>query len=176
MIVRDDFDGEAGGSGARRGRRGAGFATGVLLSAAVSAGVALLYAPAPGTKTRKRVGRRLRKWEKEVRRSGAGQATERRIRMLQRKLEERRLAEQRARRRAAVVGALVGAGLGVLLAPEAGRTTRRRLGDGARRAGEAAARLRHREAGEAGHNGDWREPSRPVRSVQELGRDASDVF
>lgn len=178
MIVRDDYEDDAAPAGGvrTRGRSGAGFVTGMILSAALSAGIALLYAPEPGTKTRKKVRRRLDVLQKEARRSRPARAAEHQIRMLQRKLDERRHAEQRARRRAALIAAVVGAGVGVLLAPEAGRTTRRRLGDSARRAGDAAARLRGREGVDAGKNGDWREPSRPVRSVQELGRDASDVF
>lgn len=169
----DDFEHPAGP--ARVSRRGGSFITGALLSAAVSAGMALLYAPETGEKTRKRVGRRLGALQKEARRSRPAREAERQMRKLRMRLEERQRAEKRARLIAVLVAALAGAGLGMLLAPQSGKATRRRIGEGARRAGEAAAKLRGGAAGSA-TNGDWREPSRSVRSVQELGRDASDVF
>ena len=60
------------------------------------------------------------------------------------------------------------------VAPGSGRETRRKLGESARRAGAAAAKLRGGR--EPAGNGDWSGSERQVRSVQELGRDESDVF
>ncbi len=41
---------------------GAGFAAGLLLGAALGVGLALLYAPDKGSRTRRRIGRRVRDW------------------------------------------------------------------------------------------------------------------
>ena len=159
---------------ARRGT--GGLLAGALLAAAVSAGMALLYAPAAGPETRKRVKRRLSRLEKEALRSRPGRQAQRRIRMLQRRLDVRRHEQERARRRAMLIAAVVGAGIAVLLAPGPGAAARRKLGESARRAGEAAAKLRRPRGAGGESDGDWRQPTRPVRSVQELGRDESDVF
>jgi gas vesicle protein len=72
----------------------------------------------------------------------------------------------------ALAGFLVGAGLTALLTPESGPATRKLLGGTLSRikvgAVDRIERLRHTDAPEAAEN--------PVRSVQELGRDPSDVF
>lgn len=176
-MIQNDFDGQVVG---RRSRGGAaGFATGALLSAAVTAGLALLYAPEAGEETRRKVGRRLGALQKEALRSRPVKKAERQVQRVRARLDARRAAEKRARLRAAIIAAVIGAGLGMLLAPQSGRATRRRIGRGARdasrRAGEAASRLRGRYDSESnGVSGSG--PARPVRSVQELGRDASDVF
>jgi gas vesicle protein len=176
-MIQDDFESPTAG---RRTRGAAGFATGALLSAAVTAGLALLYAPEAGEKTRRKVGRRLGALQKEALRSRPMKQAERQVQRVRARLDARRAAEKRARLRAAIIAALIGAGLGMLLAPQSGRATRRRLGEGARdasrRAGAAASRLRGRhDADSSGVNGGGG-PARPVRTVQELGRDASDVF
>ena len=64
------------------------------------------------------------------------------MRMLQRRLDVRRHERERAKRRAMLIAAVVGAGIAVLLAPGPGTAARRKLGESARRAGEAASKLR----------------------------------
>jgi hypothetical protein len=44
----------------------AALVTGIVLGALLGAGIALLFAPDRGTKTRRRVGRHLRRWSEEA--------------------------------------------------------------------------------------------------------------
>ena len=79
---------------------------------------------------------------------------------------------RREKRIIALAGLLVGAGLTALLTPESGPATRKLLGGKLSRikvgAVDRIERLRHVEAPKPAEN--------PVRSVQELGRDANEVF
>lgn len=79
---------------------------------------------------------------------------------------------RREKRIIALAGLLVGAGLTALLTPESGPATRKLLGGTLSRikvgAVDRIERLRHAEVPEPAEN--------PVRSVQELGRDANEVF
>jgi gas vesicle protein len=141
-----------------------GFVALAVLAAAAGAGAALLLAPESGSRTRERVGRGLRELGGEA----AGT-----IAQLQREIRNRKSHSRREKRIFALAGVLVGAGLAALLTPESGPNTRKRLGGKLSRIKTGAVdrieRLRRPdnapEATEA-----------PVRSVQELGRDASDVF
>src|SRR3954469_18681163 len=140
-----------------------GFVALAVLAAAAGAGAALLLAPESGSRTRQRVGRGLRGLKGEA----AGT-----IAQLQREIGRRKSRSRREKRIFALAGVLVGAGLAALLTPESGPSTRKLLGGKLSRIKTGAVdrieRLRRTDVPNAA------EP--PVRSVQELGRDPSDVF
>jgi hypothetical protein len=91
---------------------GGGFFTLVLIALALGAGSALLFAPAEGTKTRQRLGREL-----EELRGGAAKTVAR----IQREVHRRRTRERREKRLYALIGLVVGGGLGAFLRPLASR-------------------------------------------------------
>jgi gas vesicle protein len=147
---------------AARGEHG-GFVALAVLAAAAGAGAALLLAPDSGSRTRQRVGRGLR----GLRGEAAGT-----IAQLQREIRRRKSHSRREKRIFGLAGVLVGAGLAALLTPESGPSTRKLLGGKLSRIKTGAVdrieRLRRPDGPEAAET--------PVRSVQELGRDPSDVF
>src|SRR3954447_1368353 len=127
-----------------RESRGAGPATvltSALLAAAVGAGVALMLAPESGTKTRKRLRKRLGALDlggrsERVKSRVLEQTTSRlddltdRWEELQEQVESRLVGPRRSGSREATIGAigtLVGAGIALLLAPETGAETRERI-------------------------------------------------
>ena len=144
-----------------------GFVALAVLAAAAGAGVAVLLAPDRGSKTRERVGRKLRGL-----RGDAGQSVAR----LQREIRRRKTQSRREKRIIALAGLLIGAGVAALLSPESGAEVRTRLGGTLGRikvgAVDRIERLRHQAEETASETGENRE----VRSVQELGRDPSSVF
>lgn len=144
-----------------------GFLTLAVLAAAVGAGAAVLLAPDQGSRTRKRVGSRLRGL-----RGDAGQT----IARLQRELYRRRSQSRREKRIIALAGLLIGAGIAALLSPESGAEVRTRLGGTLSRikvgAIDRIERLRPQSGDPLPEAGEDRE----VRSVQELGRDPNTVF
>jgi hypothetical protein len=91
---------------------GGGFFTLALIALALGAGSALLFAPAEGTKTRQRLGREL-----EELRGGAAKTVAR----IQREVHRRRTRERREKRLYALIGLVVGGGLGAFLRPLASR-------------------------------------------------------
>jgi hypothetical protein len=97
------------------------------------------------------------------------------IAQLQRDLRRRRAQSRREKRIVALAGLFIGAGLTALLTPESGTATRRRLGGTLTRIKvgtvDRIERLRQRE-----EPTEESSESRPVRSVQELGRDPNSVF
>jgi gas vesicle protein len=137
-----------------------------VISAALGAGAAILLAPAEGARTRRRVTQGLRTIGGEA----AGT-----IGQLQRDLRRRRAQSRREKRIVALAGLLIGAGLTALLTPESGTATRQRLGGTFSRIKvgtvDRIERLRQR-----GESAEESSESRPVRSVQELGRDPNNVF
>lgn len=145
------------------GERG-GFVALAVLAAALGAGAALLLAPEEGSRTRGRVGRKLR--------GLTGNAAET-IAQLQRELRRRRTRSRREKRIIAAAGFLVGAGLTALLTPESGPATRKLLGGTWSKikvgAVDRIERLRQSETPPAAENP-------PVPNVQELGRDPNGVF
>jgi hypothetical protein len=153
-------------NGAAEAGRG-GFVALAVIAAAFGAGAAILLAPGDGAQTRRRVARGLR--------SIGGEAAGG-IAQLQREIRRRRDQSRREKGVFALAGLLVGAGVTALLTPDSGTTTRRKLGGTMHRIKigtvDRIERLRQRTepaeepAGEA----------RPVRSVQELGRDPNSVF
>jgi gas vesicle protein len=140
-----------------------GFVALAVLAAAVGAGAAILLAPDSGYRTRKKVQQGLRDFRGE-----AGETVAR----LQREIRSRRRRSGQEKRVTALAGFLVGAGLTAMLTPESGPSTRKFLGDTLSRikvgAVDRIERLRQTEVPDRTEN--------PVRSVQELGRDANDVF
>jgi gas vesicle protein len=140
-----------------------GFVALAVLAAAAGAGVALLLAPDKGSRTRQKVGQGLRDLGGEA----AGT-----IEQLQKEMRRRKHRARGEKRIIAMAGLLVGAGLTALLTPESGPTTRRLIGGSLSRikvgAVDRIERLRRTEVPEPAET--------PVRSVQELGRDPSDVF
>ena len=164
-----------------------------VVAAAVGAGVALLFAPEKGSKTRKRLGKRMRKLElsKQLEELELGK----RAAMLGtgaaggwkrfRKESARRLdPEPRSgmdKPLYALLGTLAGAAVAVLLAPDSGTETRQRLGSKLKEMKDDAStrwqehRAGRRAAAETG-NGSAADRDRNVRSVQELGREGSEVF
>ena len=143
-----------------------GFVALAVLAAALGAGAAVLLAPDEGSKTRKRVGRRLR--------SLGGDAGER-IGQLQREIRRRRNRSRREKRIVAVAGLLVGAGIAALLAP-GGAQVRSRLGGTLSRIKVGAIDRIERLRSQGGETGSEAAENREVRSVQELGRDPNTVF
>lgn len=167
-----------------------------VVAAAVGAGVALLFAPEKGAKTRKRLGKRMRKLElskqleelelgKRAAKMGSGAAGGWKQ---FRKQSARRLDPNRGggmnKPLYALLGTLAGAAAAVLLAPDSGASTRERLGSKLRdMKDDASIRWQEHRAGrrsaprngmEAGNGGAERD--RNVRSVEELGREGSQVF
>jgi gas vesicle protein len=143
-----------------------GFVALAVISAALGAGAAILLAPAEGARTRRRVTEGLRIIGGEA----AGT-----IAQLQRDLRRRRAQSRREKRVVALAGLFVGAGLAALLTPESGTATRRRLGGTLSRikVGTVDRIERLRQRGEPEEESS---ESRPVRSVQELGREPNTVF
>jgi len=164
-----------------------------VVAAAVGAGVALLFAPEKGSKTRKRLGKRMRKLElsKQLEELELGK----RAAMLGtgaaggwkkfRKESARRLDPEGSsgmnKPLYALLGTLAGAAVAVLLAPDSGSETRQRLGSKLKEMkDDASTRWQEHRAGrrasaaETGNGSADRE--RNVRSVQELGREGSEVF
>lgn len=156
------------------GTRGWGSGTvvgSVLVAAAIGAGAALLLAPETGAQTRRMVSRRLRELHAEAD-DGVDQ--------LRRRVRHRRERRRRETRLAAVAAVLVGLGVAALFTPN-GASTRRKLGRKMDTLREGASRrlydLQARRDAARSRNGDpLAEPARPVRTVQELGRDAEDVL
>lgn len=155
-----------GGAGAAEGGRG-GFVALAVIAAAFGAGAAILLAPDEGAQTRRRVARGLRSIGGEA----AGS-----IAQVQREIRRRRDQSRREKRVFALAGLLVGAGVTALLAPDSGTTTRRKLGGTFNRIKvgtvDRIERLRQRTEPAEEQGGE----ARPVRSVQELGRDPNSVF
>jgi gas vesicle protein len=170
--------GEALGS-----ERGSGMLTSALLAAAVGAGIALLLAPETGTETRRQLGRRARELQLKKRvgrlQSDAVRGASEGWHYLQSGVGHRQ--RQSARRREAtigVLGTLLGAGAALLLAPESGSRTRERIGRGIRQARHSAS-LRwqpHHPANARPFDDFGVARGKPVRSVQELGREGNEVF
>ena len=160
------LNGGSAGAGAAEGGRG-GFVALAVIAAAFGAGAAILLAPDEGAQTRRRVARGLRSIGGEA----AGSLAQ-----VQREIRRRRDQSRREKRVFALAGLLVGAGITALLTPESGTTTRRKLGGTFNRIKvgtvDRIERLRQRTE-------SVEEPAaedRPVRSVQELGRDPNSVF
>jgi len=155
-----------GGAGAAKGGRG-GFVALAIIAAAFGAGAAILLAPEEGAQTRRRVARGLRSIGGEA----AGS-----IAQVQREIRRRRDQSRREKRVFALAGLLVGAGVTALLTPDSGTTTRRKLGGTFNRIKvgtvDRIERLRQRPEPAEEPGGE----ARPVRSVQELGRDPNSVF
>jgi gas vesicle protein len=164
MSVERGYDPESLNGSADGGR--GGFVALAVISAALGAGAAILLAPAEGARTRRRVTEGLRTIGGEA----AGTITQ-----LQRDLRRRRAQSRREKRIVALAGLFLGAGLTALLTPESGTATRRRLGGTLSRIKvgtvDRIERLRQR-----GESAEETSESRPVRSVQELGRDPNTVF
>ena len=195
-------------------RSGAGVGT-IVLAAAVGAGIALLFAPEKGDKTRKRLKKRLRSLELGERARGIGDTVggsaaagldyigtkgRRGLELGQDVYGRTRGRKRRKARREessnaglyATVGTIAGAALTAWLAPDTTRragawvgetfdslradaSTRWQEHKAARSADRAASGGRSRAA--AGSNGSLdEERDAGVRSVQELGRDESQVF
>jgi gas vesicle protein len=152
-----------GGTDAERG----GFVALAVIAAALGAGAAILLAPEEGARTRRRFSRRIKRIGGEA----AGTFAQ-----LQREIRHRRDQSSREKRVMALAGLLVGAGITALLTPKSGSEARRGLGGTFSRIKVGAVdridQLRQRRnTAEA----EGSEP-RPVRSVQELGRDPNSVF
>ena len=154
--------------------------TTALLSAAVGAGAALLYAPEEGEKTRKKLGKRLENWQK-VAADGLSTGMEfvssnaedfKKLDLLR---TRRHAAE---RRRAALIGTLVGAGVALLFAPSSGSKLRRRIGrqvdeltDGVEQKYRTYKSKASRTASELA---DSDSAGEAVRTAEELGREATE--
>ncbi|MGH7527911.1 MAG: hypothetical protein ACREMX_14545 [Gemmatimonadales bacterium] len=89
-----------------------------ILLALLGAGAALLLAPKEGVRTRERLGGELRDLQ-----GGAAKALDR----IGRELSRRRTRDRREKQLAAIAGLVAGVVLGVLLTPESGSDTRRRI-------------------------------------------------
>jgi gas vesicle protein len=165
-------------------RGGSGILTGALLAAAVGAGIALLLAPEKGSETRHQLGRRARELQLKERVGrlqsdvlrGAGEGWRQYVKGGGSR--RRRLNARRREATIGVLGTLLGAGAALLLAPESGERTRERIGRGIRRARNSAS-LRwqpHHPANARAFDDFSVASGKPVRSVQELGREGNDVF
>jgi gas vesicle protein len=148
------------------GERG-GFVALAVLAAALGAGAAVLLAPDQGSKTRKRVRRKLRGL-----RGDAGETVGR----LQREIRRRKSQSRREKRIIALAGLLIGAGVAALLSPESGAEVRTRLGGTLSRIKVGAVGRIERLRSESGESASETEEGREVRSVQEPGRDPNTVF
>ena len=144
-----------------------GFVALAVLAAALGAGAAVLLAPDEGSRTRRRVGRGLR--------SLKGDAAAR-VAQLQREIKRRKNQSRREKRMIALAGVLVGAGVAALLTPR-GAEVRTRLGGALSRIKVGAIDRIDRLRAQSGEPAsEASEEARPVRSVQELGRDPNTVF
>jgi gas vesicle protein len=206
----DDFDSFTYTGEAPSRSTGAGVGT-VVLAAAVGAGIALLFAPDSGDKTRKRLRKRLRKLELGERARGLGGSIGGGAAAGLGYIGEKgrglgRDAYSKARRRGrkvvreesssnaglyATIGTIAGAAVAAWLAPESTRRAGSWVGDtfeslradastrwqehkAAREAGRSGSRAARGATGSNGSLDADRDSS--VRSVQELGRDESQVF
>ena len=150
-----------GGSDAGHG----GFVALAVIAAALGAGVAILLAPEEGARTRRRVTQGLR--------SIGGEAAGT-IAQLQREVRRRRDRSRREKRVMALAGLFIGAGITALLTPESGTETRHRLSGTLSRIKVGTVDRIDRIRQRSGQTDE--ESERPVRSVQELGRDPNSVF
>ena len=148
------------------GERG-GFVALAVLAAALGAGAAVLLAPDQGTKTRKRVTRKLRGL-----RGDAGETVSR----LQRELLKRKSHSRREKGIIALAGLLIGAGVAALLSPESGPEVRTRLSSTLSRIKVGAIDRIERLRPEFEESRSEPVEERNVPSVQELGRDPNTVF
>ena len=157
--IRSSAEDEAGSRG--------GFVALAVIAAAAGAGAALLLAPAEGASTRRRVQRGLGALGGEA----AGTITQ-----LRREIQRRRNQSRRDKQIFGLAGLLIGAGLAAVLTPTSGPSTRQRLGStlGRIKVGtvDRIERLRRRQE----DGGEATGETQPVRSVQELGREADNVF
>jgi gas vesicle protein len=144
-----------------------GFVALAVLAAALGAGAALLLAPDQGSKTRKRVGKKLRGL-----RGDAGEAVSR----LQREIARRKSQSRREKRIIALAGLLIGAGVAALLSPESGAQVRTRLGGTLNRIKVGAIGRIETLRSASDESASETEEDPDVRSVQELGRDSNTVF
>lgn len=144
-----------------------GFVALAVLAAALGAGAAVLLAPDQGSKTRKRMGRKLRGL-----RGNAGETVGR----LQREIRRRKSQSRREKRIIALAGLLIGAGVAALLSPESGAEVRTRLGGTLSRIKVGAIGRIERLRLETEDSTSKTAEDRDVPSVQELGRDPNTVF
>ena len=146
---------------------GGGFVALAVLAAALGAGAAVLLAPDEGSRTRKRVRSGFRTLK--------GDAAAR-VAQLQREIKRRKNQSRREKRMIALAGVLVGAGVAALLTPR-GAEVRTRLGGTLSRIKVGAIdRIDRLRAESREPASEASEEARPVRSVQELGRDPNTVF
>jgi len=143
-----------------------GFVALAILAAALGAGAAVLFAPDEGSKTRKRVGRKVR---------SLGDDTAERVARLQREIRRRRNQSRREKRMVALAGVLIGAGVAALVAP-GGEQVRSKLGGTLSRIKVGAVDRIERLRTRPGEPVPTPEEDREVRTVQELGRDPNSVF
>lgn len=155
IIQQGEGDGDSGG-----------FVALAVLAAALGAGAAVLLAPAEGSKTRKRVGQRLR---------SIGDEATGRVGQLQREIRRRKNQSRREKRIIAAAGVLIGAGIAALLAP-GGAKVRTRLGGTLSRIKVGAIDRIERLRPRPGETRSEPAEDREVRSIQELGRDPNTVF
>jgi gas vesicle protein len=144
-----------------------GFVALAVLAAALGAGAAILLAPDQGSRTRKRVGRKLRGL-----RGDAGETVAR----LQREIRRRKSQSRREKQIIALAGLLIGAGAAALLSPESGAEVRTRLGGTLSRIKVGAIGRIERLRPQPENSSPETKEGSEVRSVQELGRDPNSVF
>ena len=172
-----------------------------VVAAAVGAGVALMFAPEKGVKTRKRLGKRMRKLElsKQLEElelgkraaavSGGAKDGWKRFRKESARRMDPNPAGGMEKPLYALLGTLAGAAVAVLLAPDSGTRTRQRLGSKLREMKDDASTRWQEHRGGRSPNGfgntssvgaaadrDRADRDRNVRTVQELGREGSEVF
>lgn len=158
-----------------------------VTAAAIGAGVALLLAPEEGVDARQRLKRRLRSLELREQARSLGARASRRMPSaeLRRALgaSKGESPSKGGSPLSATMGALVGAGVALLLAPESGPRTRQRLSAKLQQfKGDASTRWRaHRTSRRSSENGFGDPGNDPagdplVRTIQELGRDSNQVF